>query len=134
MASIRRAVARSNKTLGRSAVAHARASSHPNKSACTNKSESRGSRTHAGSRRRAHVRRLTLRIHRQAARIADDELLGDAVGDDLRHFCRSREKRAQEPHSAQLHGEPEPVVIAAAAVDQHPISLIEMKEPLELRR
>jgi hypothetical protein len=45
----------------------------------------------------------------------------------------SGEERAEEPHRAQVDGEPEPVVIAAASRDQRPVPLIEVKEPLKLR-
>jgi hypothetical protein len=66
------------------------------------------------------VRRGPPAIVRQAAGIIDNELLGDPVGDDLRHLGGSGEERAEEPHRAQLYGEPEPVVIAAASGDQRP--------------
>jgi hypothetical protein len=78
------------------------------------------------------VRRIPPGIVREASRIFDSELLGDPAGDDLRHLGGSREERAEEPHRAQLHGKPEPVVIAAASHDQRPVSLIEVKEPLKL--
>ena len=78
------------------------------------------------------VRRIPPGILRQAARILDTELLGDPAGDDLRHLGGSREERAEEPHRAQLDGEPESVVISAASRDQRPVSLVEVKEPLKL--
>jgi hypothetical protein len=78
------------------------------------------------------VRRLPSGIVRQAARIGS-ELLGDLVGDDLGHLGGSGEKRTEKPHCAQLYREPEPVVIAAASVDQRAVSLVEVKEPLKLR-
>ena len=79
------------------------------------------------------VRRIPAAILSQTARVLDGELLGDPAGDDLRHLGGSGEERAEEPHRAQLDGEPEPVVIAAASRDQRPVSLIEVKEPLKLR-
>jgi hypothetical protein len=78
------------------------------------------------------VRRIPPGILRKAARILDSKLLGDPAGDDLRHLGGSREKRAEEPHGAQLYGEPEPIVITAAPRDQRPVSLVEVKEPLKL--
>lgn len=43
-----------------------------------------------------------------------------------------REERAQEPHGRELHGESEPVVIAAAVGDPLAVAIVEVKEPLEL--
>jgi hypothetical protein len=74
-----------------------------------------------------------LRVVRQAARIGDAQLLGDPEGDALRHLGRPGEEGAQEPHGAQLHREAQAVVIAAAAVDQRPVTLIEVEKPLKLR-
>ena len=39
----------------------------------------------------------------------------------------------QKPHAAQLDGEPQPVVLTAAATDQLPVDVIEVEEPLQLR-
>ena len=67
----------------------------------------------------------------QAVRI-DSQLLGDPVGDDLRRLSGLREERTEKPDCTQLHRKPEPVVIAAAPVDQRAVSLVEVKEPLKL--
>jgi hypothetical protein len=79
------------------------------------------------------VRRIPLAIFRQAARILDSKFLGDPAGDDLRHLGGAGEERAEEPHRAQLHGKPEPIVITAMSRDQRPVALVEVKEPLKLR-
>ncbi|HEX9373715.1 MAG TPA: hypothetical protein VF897_22065, partial [Roseiflexaceae bacterium] len=79
------------------------------------------------------VRRLARGVVDQAARI-DAQLLGDPCSDDLGHLGRPGQERAQEPHGAQLHGEAKTVVLAAAAIDQHPVAIVEVKEPLQLRR
>jgi len=78
------------------------------------------------------VCRIPPGILRKAARILDSELLGDPAGDSLRHLGGSREERAEEPNRAQLYGKPEPIVITAPSRDQHPVSLVEVKEPLKL--
>jgi hypothetical protein len=79
------------------------------------------------------VRGLALRAGGQAARIGDAQLLGDPVCDDMGHVGWAGEERAEESHGAQLHGEAEAVVIAAAAVDQRAVAVVEVKEPIELR-
>lgn len=79
------------------------------------------------------MRLLALGVVSQAARI-DAHLLGDPRSDDLGYLGRAGEERAQEPYGAQLHRETEAVVIAAAAIDRYPVALIEVKEPLQLRR
>ena len=71
------------------------------------------------------MRRLSSTIGRQAVRVLEGELLSDPARDDLRHLCGTREERAEEPDRAELHSEPQPVVITATPADQSPVSLAE---------
>ena len=76
---------------------------------------------------------LALRVIGQTVRTGDAELLDSALSDDVGHVGGLGEEGAQEPCSAQLHREVQAVVIAAAAVDQRPVAIIEVKEPIQLR-
>lgn len=57
---------------------------------------------------------------------------GDIGGDHARHVGRVGEERAEEPDGAELDGEPETIVIAAANLDQRSVSVVEMEVPVEL--
>jgi hypothetical protein len=80
------------------------------------------------------VRRLPPRVVRQTPCVGDAKLVGDPERDGLGHVGRPRQKRAEVADGAKLHGEPEPVVIAAMTADQRAIAIVEVKEPIQLRR
>lgn len=76
------------------------------------------------------VRRLPSPVIRQGRQVRDRELLGDSAHNDLRHIGRPGQERAQKPDGAELDGEPKPVVVPPAAVNQRPVAVVEVKEPI----
>jgi hypothetical protein len=77
-------------------------------------------------------RLLALPIPRQTRR-GDIELRRDAVANLARHVDRIGQERAQETDRRQLHGEPQPIVIAAPTRDKPPIGVVKEETPLQLQ-
>ena len=72
------------------------------------------------------------RIAPHAWRVLDPELRGQVHRDGPRDVRGGGQERAQETDGAQLHGEPEPVVLPAADVDQGPVGGVEVEVPGQL--
>ena len=73
----------------------------------------------------------TRRIAFQSADVGNVQLPGEVGHDACRNLRGVGEESAQEPHRAQLHGEPEAVVIATASGDEAAIGVVEVEVAIE---
>ena len=79
-------------------------------------------------------RRLLACRVRADHRDIDVELHCDVRDDVRRHLVRHADEHTEEPHRAQLQGEPQPIRRAAATLNELPIRAVQQEEPSELRR
>ena len=73
-------------------------------------------------------------VESKTAWISDAELSREGAHDTGRHPDRIVEEGAQEPHGAELDGEPEAHVIPALGSGQLPVSIIKVEMARELVR
>jgi hypothetical protein len=65
-------------------------------------------------------------------RVVDAQLLGQILDQLQRNVQRVGQEHAQVAHRNHLHGEAEPVVVAATHRDQPSILVVQVEEPLHL--
>lgn len=68
----------------------------------------------------------------QALGLGDAQLPGEVGHDARRDLGGVGQKGAQEPHRAELHREPQPVVASSAPMDENAFRVVEMEVASEL--